>query len=610
MGQNGQKVPDIRSDRNKEQLLVMSHQLSAQKDFLAHAVRLRELVRHNDLGEQTLDRATALEAAIRDCELVIPVVGAFSSGKSTMLNTLLGERRLPTAIRPETSIATELRYAEQPYLEAVGEDGAISRFEAEAFGTVSENAASWAYIRLYLNNRRLKEIEPLVLVDMPGFDSPLEQHNRAIVTYLLRGSHYFLLCDAQEGTLSKTLLRHMHDIEGFDRGMHLFLSKTDLKPQCDIEKITAHIRELLDTEFDNPVPLGVINNTSIEAVNGAIAALDPDGLFRRIHTPGLEAFCNELLDTANLKLRTLQKSREQLDAILEELRDSLKKLKTGAEADIEHMRRAYSTGMTGGIIKAVGRDLSLACGELVTVLASGNQPQAEARLNEIVRSSLLAAIRDKLGEVNTQICNEFSMSLEGMDHLLKQEEIDEAFVERLSQKVQTAFTDIQAWLQRPDEKVSALANLAGKGTWNMGAKVVGSGLLGTSLLGATAGIAMPVIGALLLFLPEILGAFFKNANRENVNAAIRGKLEGEVFPAIKSRLRDSLPARLEEQVGIMIEAARNQYEALIAEKMNIIRETAEGQNAERQEQERKQQALEAARNEVMTILNDLASCRN
>lgn len=588
----------------------MTHQPPARKIFLEYVGRLCELARHNELGEQAIAAASAQETAIRDCELVIPVVGAFSSGKSTMLNTLLGQRLLPTAIRPETSIATELRYAEQPYLEAVGEDGGVTRMEAEACDDISRNAASWSYVRLYLDSPRLRDIEPLVLVDMPGFDSPLEQHNKAIIAYLLRGCHYFLLCDMQEGTLSKTLLRHMHEIESFDRGMHLFLSKADLKPQGVIDEITAHVRDLLDTEFDVPVPLGVIDNTSIEAVTAAIGALDPDGLFRHMHAPGLEKLCNDLLDTANLKLRALQKSREQLDAVLAELQEGLDKLKSGAETDIEHMRRTCSTGITGDIVKAVGRDLSLACGELTSILTGGNQSQAEARLNEIVRSSLLAALREKLDQVNVQICKEFSMSLEGMDRILKQEAIDEAFAEKLAQKVQAAFTEIETRLHNAGDKGSALAAVAGRSNWNTGAKLLGGGLLGTSLLGATAGIAMPVIGALLLFLPDILGAFFKNAGRENMQAAIRSKLEGEVFPAVRRRLRDELPARLEEQTGIMIEAARRQYEALIAEKMNVIRETAEGQDTERREQEQKMQSLEAARNEIMTILNDLASCRN
>lgn len=576
----------------------MTHQLPARTTFLEYVGRLCELARHNELGEQAIAAASAQETAMRDCELVIPVVGAFSSGKSTMLNTLLGQHLLPTAIRPETCIATELRYAEQPYLEAVGEDGSVARMEAAAYDDISRNAASWSYVRLYLNSPRLRDIEPLVLVDMPGFDSPLEQHNKAIIAYLLRGCHYFLLCDMQEGTLSKTLLRHMHEIESFDRGMHLFLSKADLKPQGAIDEITAHVRELLDTEFDVPVPLGVIDNTSIEAVTAAIGALDPDGLFRHMHAPGLEKLCNDLLDTANLKLRALQKSREQLDAVLAELQEGLDKLKSGAETDIEHMRRTCSTGITGDIVKAVGRDLSLACGELTSILAGGNQSQAEARLNEIVRSSLLAALREKLDQVNVQICKEFSMSLEGMDRILKQEAIDEAF------------TEIETRLHNAGDKGNALAGMVGRSNWNTGAKLLGGGLLGTSLLGATAGIAMPVIGALLLFLPDILGAFFKNAGRENMQAAIRSKLEGEVFPAVRRRLRDELPARLEEQTGIMIEAARRQYEALIAKKMNVIRETAEGQDTERREQEQKMQSLEAARNEIMTILNDLASCRN
>ncbi len=43
-------------------------------------------------------------------QLVIPIVGNFSAGKSTLLNRFLGSSVLPTGITPETSLATELHY--------------------------------------------------------------------------------------------------------------------------------------------------------------------------------------------------------------------------------------------------------------------------------------------------------------------------------------------------------------------------------------------------------------------------------------------------------------------------------------------------------------------
>ncbi len=49
---------------------------------------------------------------------MIPVVGNFSAGKSTLLNRFLEKSVLPTAITPETSLATELHYSANERIEA------------------------------------------------------------------------------------------------------------------------------------------------------------------------------------------------------------------------------------------------------------------------------------------------------------------------------------------------------------------------------------------------------------------------------------------------------------------------------------------------------------
>ncbi|WP_423752516.1 dynamin family protein [Helicobacter pylori] len=43
---------------------------------------------------------------------MIPVVGNFSAGKSTLLNRFLGSSVLPTGITPETSLACDTRCGE------------------------------------------------------------------------------------------------------------------------------------------------------------------------------------------------------------------------------------------------------------------------------------------------------------------------------------------------------------------------------------------------------------------------------------------------------------------------------------------------------------------
>ena len=54
----------------------------------------------------------ALKQDIAEAELIMPVVGSFITGKSTLINSFLNSGLLPVGTTPETALATELRYSE------------------------------------------------------------------------------------------------------------------------------------------------------------------------------------------------------------------------------------------------------------------------------------------------------------------------------------------------------------------------------------------------------------------------------------------------------------------------------------------------------------------
>lgn len=80
--------------------------LQTQQNFVDYLGQLDSLAKKARLGK---DKASLI-ASIKDRELLVPVVGGFSAGKSTALNAFLGEDILSVAITPETALATELRY--------------------------------------------------------------------------------------------------------------------------------------------------------------------------------------------------------------------------------------------------------------------------------------------------------------------------------------------------------------------------------------------------------------------------------------------------------------------------------------------------------------------
>ena len=61
--------------------------------------------------QQPLETFQAVRDDTTHFKMRVPLVGAFSAGKSTLLNKLLGEDLLSVEVSPETSLATELHYA-------------------------------------------------------------------------------------------------------------------------------------------------------------------------------------------------------------------------------------------------------------------------------------------------------------------------------------------------------------------------------------------------------------------------------------------------------------------------------------------------------------------
>lgn len=171
--------------------------LDTQKALLGYLNALAQVIENVRTAELDINgepaQTQAFAQAVAERELLVPVVGAFSAGKSSLLNAIIGSSVLPMDIKPETAIPTELRHDMQERLEALFADGRTERFGIEQLPALQERAEELQLLRLYINRPALKGLAPLVLVDMPGFNSPLDAHNKAIAHYIGEGAHYLFV---------------------------------------------------------------------------------------------------------------------------------------------------------------------------------------------------------------------------------------------------------------------------------------------------------------------------------------------------------------------------------------------------------------------------------
>jgi GTPase SAR1 family protein len=549
--------------------------------------------KEGNIAEGVCDSLKNLAASAQEQELVVPVVGLFSSGKSSLINSLLGNKVLPVAITPETSLAAELHYAPEEFVEAIKNDDSIIRYKVDEMPSLTKDAEKYVYAKVYLNNPQLKEIEPLVLVDMPGFDSPLDLHNKAIKAYMNRGCHYIVLSSVEEGTVSKSLLRRLQEIDDFGRSFSFFLTKADLRNKAEIDELVSYYHTTLYDNLDIDIPIIPLNSSSAIEVTNCLKKIDEDKIFFNMYSDSLSNICQSVIEGFNLQIRASQKSIDEINYTVKEMNDSIGNLEKQADSEIGNMKNRYSGGMINDIVSDVGRALENATDELVNVVIVGNLDETNRRINEIARTALISSVKRKLGDVNQHIIMDFSESLQGLDKVMKDLEIDSNYIKGLTEKLHAAFTKHQ--IGDLDQQ------------FNVEYKMI------TGIIAAISSIINPIMEAIIILGPElikIVKSIFGGENKQSQQyQAIRIKLQGEIFPKIKSKIRVELPTQLNEQVRMMIEQVRVQYVERIKEQRSEIEKSIETKKVSVAENETNRKNLENLRTEVQKLTNQVLNWR-
>ena len=582
--------------------------LNTQKTFCDYLDNIKtELGKANSSGlfeelKKNIHTSEALKQSIAEAELIVPVVGAFSAGKSTLINAFLGDSLLPVDITPETALATELRYSESEYIEAIKANGEEDRYDISEIDAINEMAKQYQYTKVFLNSEQLKEILPLVLVDMPGFDSPLDLHHRAILTYLSRGSHYAVLISVEEGTVTRSTLRQLSEFHEFDKTFSIFLSKANLRSDSEVGDIARNIKERLEDDFDfadSVVPVGKDGGENLENM---LKTIDPEELFNRLWCPNLEAHFFDLDGRLNTWISSLKKDQRENEEAIDKLVSGLRDLQRKKEEMIRDIRVRYSTGRLNSIVDRVGADLSGSVEELTTVIISMGESEFQRRLSETLRTSLVSNVKTEMERLNEQIVEDLSSSIKGIDRILSSYTSDEHWLEKAVPQFQQYVSRMEKYVQDREVRVEQKKDLYQKAT----EKVTGQQertlyrVITTTLAITTnvVGIALEII---IVFLPDILSFFQKRKQEEQ----IRNQLIGTVIPSIKNKLRSELPDYFNEQVNLLINEQAELLDSQIQAKQNEIAEAEKAKKDAIQDIDRTIAELTDIRENIRSLANQV-----
>lgn len=190
----------------------------------------------------------AVKQNAADCPLVLPLVGEFSSGKTTLINSLTDSKALETATRPTTATIFEVHFGSDHSKAVVMEaNGQLKEIDDIVSLKNSELGDS---IVVTVFDTSIKVPSSIVLVDTPGLSSPDPRHRQTLVDFLPNADAVLLVTDIN-AQVTRSLTEFVKTMSLTKKQLFLVLTKTDTKSEAEVEDSKKYIVENLHISKDN-----------------------------------------------------------------------------------------------------------------------------------------------------------------------------------------------------------------------------------------------------------------------------------------------------------------------------------------------------------------------
>lgn len=274
-------------------------------------------------GLESLTRAGGdaepLKQALKDLEgpFLLVVAGEFNSGKSSLLNALLGRELLREGVTPTTDRIQWIAYADEPGSKVL-EPGLIV---------------------LYLPHPLLRDVH---LVDTPGTNAVIEHHQILTERFLPRAD-LILFTTSADRPFTASERDFLELIKRWGKKVVLVVNKLDLLEPEEAEEVLGYVRSQAERVLGlEPPVFGVSARKAQRGEGGGLAELEAyiERVLRR------EAARIKLGSPLGVLERLLQQQEEQLARKLEALEGDLETC-TRLEALLERHRRRVREEFAG-----------------------------------------------------------------------------------------------------------------------------------------------------------------------------------------------------------------------------------------------------------------------
>lgn len=356
---------------------------------------------------------------MQEFKVISPVVGNFSTGKSTMINALLEKDLLSVDITPETAIPTEIYFGPDRVLHYYG--GQVTEYKIHDLPLEGLNVRNTDLVQIEYDCPFFEKIPSVKLVDLPGFDTSIELHNKAIDQYLPNSLAYLLVVSSDEPVLKESITDLLRELKLFHVPVYLVITKSKRLSNTELEAckelLQKTLRNILEVEEVKCACVESVGDADIEEVKAFLLEIQSETgkIFQRKYAESLrksakyvEVYLLDRIDKKDLSTSELEHEKEKLEKDIQEIIHHITREMDAFESQLEDCIEE--------VHKKISEDMQGAVDILSVLIRNGND--VSDRMNGIVRNAVAVSVKAEfeprlqkyLNKITETICVETPIS--------------------------------------------------------------------------------------------------------------------------------------------------------------------------------------------------------
>lgn len=270
-----------------------------------------------------------------NARLILPLVGEFSSGKTTLINALTDCKKLETATKPTTATIYEVHFgSESCHAKVLNEQN--ETIEVNDISSLKNEALCDAKV-VTVFDTSTKVPSSTILVDTPGLSSPDPKHKQTLVDFLPKADAVLLVSDINQ-QVTRSMTEFVKTMTLSKRPIYMVLTKSDTKSATEVSAAKKYILDNIPIKFQGVACVSASNNdlTELYSIFETIQK-DKNAILKLVNEQRVQNCISVILSRIEELLNSSSNDKDAENAIQKQ-KHELDKLKRNIDNLVESMR--------------------------------------------------------------------------------------------------------------------------------------------------------------------------------------------------------------------------------------------------------------------------------